>query len=117
MYAHIRLGYGDLAGAVTNACYLRSIGMEVVVATGGNYADIPKDIYRNFENALNSTIHSGVEALAAAGFEANLIFDTYTPLAADGPVLGPVIKAVGGNARRLSLGTCGAIFLSLRLSF
>lgn len=115
VYAHIRLGYGDLAGAVTNACYLRSIGMEVIVATGGNYEDIPKEIYGNFQNALNSTIHSGVEALAAAGFEANLVFDTYTPLAADGPVLGPVIKAVGGNARRLSLGKAPVPQLHARL--
>ena len=51
--------------------------MEVVVATGGNYADIPRDIYQNFENALKSTIHAGVEALATAGFEANMLFDTY----------------------------------------
>ena len=37
---------------MTNALFLRSLGLDTTVAMGGNWADIPTEIRRNFEGAL-----------------------------------------------------------------
>ena len=68
---------------MTNALFLRSLGLDTTVAMGGNWADIPAEIRRNFEGALGEPILAGSAALEGARVDAHLLFDTYTRLAGD----------------------------------